>query len=143
MDRARLDAITTDSFWEKIAALHSDQATLDAGSMRLIQFKQPPTAAEAARLAGTKRIVETPMLRMMRNLERSIAEDTVHNEYQLHARIHDWFANGTAPQNLDALNSKIYAELFLTPNSDAWLGLAPADVFSALDAGGLVQTKNP
>jgi hypothetical protein len=74
-------------------------------------------------------------------LQRSIAEDTVHNEYRLHARIHGWFANGTAPENLDALNAKIYAEFFLTPNSDAWLGLGPADAYSALDGGGLVQTK--
>jgi hypothetical protein len=142
MDRARLDSITSDSFWEKITALHSDEATLDASSTKLIQFKQPPTATTAAFLTASKRLVENPMLRMLRNLQHSIAEDTVHNEYQLHARIHEWFANGTAPANLDALNSKIYAELFLTPNSDAWLGLAPADVFSALDAGGLVQTKN-
>jgi hypothetical protein len=67
----------------------------------------------------------------------------VRNEYQLHSRIHEWFANGVAPASLDALNSKIYAELFLTPNSDAWLGLAPADIYSALDGGGMVQTKNP
>jgi hypothetical protein len=140
-DRNLLNAPLTDSVWQKIAALHADQATLDSGSIRLIQFKQPPTAAEAALRTASKTIVETPMLRMLRNLQRSIAEDTVQNEYQLHARIDEWFVNGTAPANLDALNAKIYAELFLTPNSDAWLGLAPADVFSALDNGGLVQTK--
>jgi hypothetical protein len=142
-DINRLDANIPDSVWQKIAALHSDDATLDAGSTRLIQFKQPPTAAEATRVALTKAVVETPAVRMLRNLQRSIAEDTVHNEYQLHARIHEWFANGTAPTNLDALNSKIYADLFLTPNSDAWLGLAPADTYSALDGGGLVQTQKP
>ena len=143
LDGNRLDAMSTDAVWQKIAALHWDDARLDPNSQRLIQFKQPPTAAEATRVAMTKAIVETPAVRMLRNLQHSIAEDTVHNEYQLHARIHEWFANGTAPANLDALNSKIYAELFLTPNSDAWLGLAPADAFSALDGGGLVQTKNP
>ncbi len=137
-----LDTIAPDSIWQKIAILHRDQATLDPSTVRLIQFKQPPTAAEAALRTASKTFVETPMLRMLRNLQRSIAEDTVHNEYQLHTRIHEWFANGTASANLDALNSKIYAELFLTPNSDAWLGLAPADVYSALDGAGLVQTKN-
>jgi hypothetical protein len=142
-DISRLNANIPDSVWQKIAALHSDDATLDAGSTRLIQFKQPPTAAEATRVALTKAVVETPAVRMLRNLQRSIAEDTVHNEYQLHARIHEWFANGTAPTNLDALNSKIYADLFLTPNSDAWLGLAPADTYSALEGGGLVQTQKP
>lgn len=143
LDRNRLDAMSTDAVWQKIAGLHWDDARLDPNSQRLIQFKQPPTAAEATRVAMTKAVVETPAVRMLRNLQRSIAEDTVHNEYQLHARIHEWFANGTAPTNLETLNSKIYAELFLTPNSDAWLGLAPTDAFSALDGGGLVQTKTP
>lgn len=143
LDRAGLDAGSTDSIWQKIAAVHHGDAALDPNSIKLIQFKQPPTAAEAARVAMSKTVVESPMVRMLRNLQLSIAEDTVHNEYQLHSRIHEWFANGTAPTNLDALNSKIYAELFLTPNSDAWLGLAPADAYSALDGGGLVQTKNP
>ena len=140
-DRTRLDALTPEAVWQKIAALHTADAALDSDAQRLIQFKQPPTAAEAAQITASKMQVETPMIRMLRNLQRSIAEDTVHNEYQLHAQIYEWFVNGTAPTNLDALNSKIYAQLFLTPDSDPWLGLAPADVYSALDGGGLIQTK--
>ncbi|HEX4264268.1 MAG TPA: hypothetical protein VH597_08005 [Verrucomicrobiae bacterium] len=142
-EQDRLTALSTDAVWQQIGALHTSEAKLDVSSIKLIKLKQPPTAADAMPRAYAKSIVETPMLRMLRNLERSIAEDTVRNEYQLHSRIHEWFANGIAPQNLNALNSKIYAELFLTPNSDAWLGLAPADVYSALDGGGLVQTKVP
>jgi hypothetical protein len=142
-DRDRLDKLSTDAVWQKIAALHSDDAALDASAIRLIQYKQPPTAAEAARITFSKGRVESPMVRMLENLQRSIAEDTVRNEYQLHSRIHEWFVNGTVPANLDALNAKVYAQLFLTPDSDAWLGLAPDDVFSALDGGGLVESKNP
>lgn len=142
-DRDRLDAMSSDLLWQKIASLHRDDAALDPSTVRLIQYKQPPTAAEAMLVTVSKTMVETPMVRMLRNLQRSIAEDTVRNEYQLHSRIHEWFANGTAPANLDALNSRIYAELFLTPNSDTWLGLAPNDVFSALDGGGLVQNSTP
>ncbi len=139
--RGGLEALNMDSVWKQIAVLHSGDAKLDANAEKLVAFKQPPTAQEAARMAFSKSIVENPMVRMLRNLENSIAEDTVRNEYQLHARIHEWFVNGTAPTNLNALNSKVYAELFLTPNSDAWLGLAPADTFSALDGGGLVKTR--
>jgi hypothetical protein len=141
LDRGQLDLHTSELAWKKIAALHNDPESLDVASIRLIQFKDPPTAAETMRIALSKSIVESPLVRMLRNLRQSIAEDTVHNEYQLHARIHEWFAAGTAPVKLDALNSKIYAELFLTPNSDAWLGLAPADAYSALDNSGLIQTK--
>jgi hypothetical protein len=129
----------TDSTWQAIAALHADDASLDKSARDLIAIKQPDIA-DAMRLAMSKRYVETPMMRMVRNLEHSIAEDTVRNEYELHAHIHAWFADGTAPQNLDTLNKKVYAELFLTPDSDPWLGLAPDDVFCALDHGGLVQS---
>ena len=139
----RLDATGSDLVWKEIAALHFDDAKLDPTAVRLIENKQPPTAAEAARITFSKTVIETPIIRMLRNLQSSIAEDTARNEYQLHSQIHEWFANGTAPTNLDALNSKIYAQLFLTPDSDPWLGLAPSDVFSALDGGGLVQNKNP
>lgn len=142
-DLDRLDAANSELVWKSIATLHYNDVRLDPASVRLIQHKQPPTAAEAARLTTSKVWVESPMIRMLRNLQSSIAEDTVRNEYQLHSQIHEWFANGTAPTNLDALNSKIYAQLFLTPDSDPWLGLAPSDVFSALDGGGLVQNKNP
>lgn len=142
-NRGDLDSLTTDVAWQKITALHADQGALDVSATRLIQFKQPPTAADATMITASKRAVETPMVRMLRNLQQTIAEDTVHNEYQMHARIHEWFVTGDAPQNLAALNSKIYAELFLTPNSDAWLGLAPIDAYSALDNAGLIQTKTP
>jgi len=143
MGRDQLNALTTDVAWKAIAALHNYPNSLDVSSIRLIQFKDQPTAAQAMPMAVSKSIVESPVVRMLPNLRQSIAEDTVHNEYQMHARIYEWFVNGAAPQNLAALNSKIYAELFLTPNSDPWLGLAPADAYSALDNAGLIQTKTP
>lgn len=145
--RASLDALTGEAAWQKMALLRNDGSMLDLSVTRLIQSKQPesqpPTALQAGRLTGSKSGIETPMLRTLRNLRQSIAEDSIRNEYQMHTHILEWFATGVAPQNLDALNSKIYAEIFLTPNSDPWLGLAPADVYSALDNGGLVQTKTP
>jgi hypothetical protein len=65
----------------------------------------------------------------------------VKNEYTLHRQIHDWFAKGQAPAEVDALNERVYAELFLTPSSDPWLGLAPGNVYTALDRGGLTETQ--
>jgi hypothetical protein len=137
--RTGLGELSDDATWQAIAALHAEDARLDKSTRELIGLKQPDGAV-AMRLTVSKAVVETPLMRMMRTLERSIAEDTVRNEYQLHARLHEWFADGTAPRNLDALNKRVYAELFLTPDSDPWLGLAPADAFSALDNGGLVQS---
>ena len=140
--REQLDALTGDAAWQKFAVLRRDGTVVDLSSIRLMQFKQPPTAAQAMPLALSKSGVESSMLRILPNLRRSIAEDTVRNEYQMHTRILEWFVSGAAPQNLAALNNKIYADIFLTPNSDPWLGLAPADAYSALDNAGLIQTKN-
>jgi hypothetical protein len=136
----RLDSSSSDAVWQEIAALHAGEAQLDPGALALIRAQQP-NLANAMRLTASKMVVETPMMRLIRNLQRSIAEDTVRNEYELHARLHEWFVQGVAPTNLDALNARVYAEIFLTPDSDPWLGLAPEDIFSALDNGGLVQNQ--
>ncbi|HEX4646045.1 MAG TPA: hypothetical protein VH598_10585, partial [Verrucomicrobiae bacterium] len=132
--RADLD----DETWAKIAALHAAEAKLDAAAEALILSKNP-TAFQASQVATAKRQVESPYLNTLRNLQRSIAEDTVRNEFLLHSQIHEWFAQGAAPGDLRRLNTKIYAELFLTPESDPWLGLAPADTFTGLENNGLVQ----
>jgi hypothetical protein len=135
--RVNLERTMTDELWMKVAALHSEDAVLDANSLALIRAKTRP-AGEAMRLALSKRIVEDPMLKTIQNLQRSIAEDTVRNEYTFHARIHEWLATPGAKRDVEALNSRVYAELFLTPDSDPWLGLAPENTFSALENGGLV-----
>lgn len=136
----RLEASSNDATWERIAALHTQETELDPSALALIRSKQP-SLQPAMRLSVSKAAVETPMARMVGKLTRSIAEDTVRNEYELHSRLHEWFVQGTAPASLEALNAKVYADIFLTPASDPWLGLAPDDVFSALDHGGLMQNK--
>ena len=138
--RAELERSMTDESWAQIAALHKEDATLDVNSVALIRAKTP-LAGDAMRLAYSKSKVEDPMLKTIKNLQRSIAEDTVRNEYTFHAKIHEWLAVPGAAREVDALNRRVYAELFLTPDSDPWLGLAPVDTFSALDNGGLVQSS--
>ena len=76
---------------------------------------------------------------MLAKLRASIAVDTVRNEYLLHRQIHEWFVSGTAPSDIDALNERVYAELFLTPSSDPWLGLMDKEVYTALSNGGVVD----
>jgi hypothetical protein len=132
----RIENTIGDELWMKIAALHAEEAVLDDSSRTLIRSKSPP-AQLAARVAEGKRLVENPLLRSLRNLEHSISEDTVRNEYTLHFRLHEWLAQEPSP-DLNKLNSRVYAEMFLTPDSDPWLGLVPADTYSALDNDGLV-----
>jgi hypothetical protein len=125
-----------DDVWQRIAALPGHVVELDAASREVIRQEHPTAVAAGAR-AATKYVVEDPLARMVRQFERSISLDTVKNEYLLHRRIHDWFASGEASADVDVLNERVYAELFLTPSSDPWLGLAPADAYTALDKGGL------
>ncbi len=126
-----------DNVWQAIAALHADQAKIDNSSRELIRSENP-TAAIAGLLAITKRRVEDPLVRLVQTLETSIALDSVKNEYRLHRQIHQWLADPNHRPDVDQLNERVYAELFLTPSSDPWLGLAPADVYTALPNGGVV-----
>ena len=69
--------------------------------------------------------------------ERAIAEDTARNKYTFETTIHQWFVAGTITKDLHALNEKVYSELFLTPSTDPWLGLFPADSYSGLENEGI------
>jgi hypothetical protein len=137
----RLEADTDSATWERLAALHAAEARLDDASRALIR-RQNPAAANAMKLAITKSRVEDPVLRIVGNLQESIALDTVRNEYLLHRRLHEWFAlNQPATHDIETLNERVYAELFLTPRSDPWLGLMPAGAYSALQNDGLVTAQ--
>jgi hypothetical protein len=135
----QLASATDDSTWASMAALH--ETRLDQSSRALLLGKAP-AALTAGRLTTSKVAIENPVLRQLRNLERTISEDTVRNEYLFHSKIHEWLAADATAQNLDAFNSKVYAELFLTPDSDPWLGLAQADVCTALENNGLVSNTH-
>lgn len=124
--------------WAKIAALYAEDATIDDSSLALI-VKHYPTALVAANVAEGKRRVENPLLRMVAAFQQSIARDTVRNEYLYHRQIHEWFVNNEpVVANVDELNRRVYAELFLTPDTDPWLGLVSPEVYTGLENGGIV-----
>jgi hypothetical protein len=133
---AQLATQTTDEVWSKIAARAEHVVELDQSTRKLIRQENP--AAKAGALAVTKRVVEDPILRLVRNLQSSIAVDSVRNEYTLHRQLHGWFAAGAVGAEVDQLNERVYAELFLTPSSDPWLGLTKGDVYTALENGGVI-----
>jgi hypothetical protein len=129
---------TTEEVWKKIAALHAEEARLDAASVALIR-QHTPTALQAADVARGKGEVEAPLLRMIARFQQSIALDTVRNEYLIHRRLHQWFLTGEAvTRDVDQLNQRVYAELFLTPDSDPWLGLVTDEVYTGLKDHGIV-----
>lgn len=130
---ARLDSLTaamTDEAYAKIAALRAAHPSLDESARRFIK-RTHPSAARAGARAASKRIVEDPMLRLFHRLERSIAEDTVRNEYMLHVRALRELRRWKVTQH-DRFDRWVYDELFLTPRDDPWLGLVDPTAYDAM-----------
>ena len=121
-----LGQVTDEDAWKKIAQLHSDLAVLDDRSIGLIKSQNPTLEDEE-------------MKRLLRRFQELIALDTVRNEYLLHSQLYTWLMRDPARKDLEKLNEKVYASLFLTPGSDPWLGLFSTDVYTALDRGGVVK----
>jgi hypothetical protein len=124
--------------WQKFGALHFNEMQVDMG-VQAIMIEKNPDALRAGRMAMGKSMVETPLVKAVRNLESTIAQDCIRNDYVLHRQIHQMLADGADKAGLDAFNNTVYSRLFLTPASDPWLGLAPPDAYSALDHNGLVH----
>lgn len=160
-DRAGLEATTVET-WRKIAAAELPDPGLDSRSLVLmarevggldrldaaaaagVRRAANPFAAEKAveRAMGKSVMVERPMLKalteaesalakMAGNFEEALAMDTLRNEYQFHSQVHHWFAKGEA-KDLETLNERVYREVFLTPRSDKWLGLADEASFTGI-----------
>ena len=130
-----LGAVTDEPVWKKIAMLHLADVKLDARSISLIKRK----TEDAFMADGSRTTLEVALANLVQKLEMNIALDTVRNEYLLHPKLHAWFMTDSRRDNVAALNEKVYAELFLTPASDPWLGLFSAETYTALDNGGVVR----
>lgn len=127
-----------DELWQAISNLLRPDVKLDEASVAVVRREFP--AAVAMRVSTSKMKQEDPVLRMVRTFEDSMSLDTVRNEYLLHRRIHELLANSeSGTMDFDMLNEWVYTELFLTPSKDPWLGLAPSDVYTALDGDGRVE----
>ena len=107
--------------WEALGESERGDVVFSPESIELIRRKQfsdgQPHAAEMAVLLA--------------NLRRLVASDTVFNQIELHRQIHSWFAWDQV-DDLYSLNEAIYAELFLTPSDDPWMGLRTPTVFTAI-----------
>ncbi len=124
-----------DQRWAKLARLHAGSEKLDESSIEVIK-RENPSAQTASSLTRAKEATENKLIQLVQNFERSILIDTVRNEYLLHRKIHSWFAT-ELPTDVEVLNKRVYAELFLTPDTDPWLGLKPENVYTALENDGV------
>ena len=74
---------------------------------------------------------------LLRQFQAALVGDTVRNELGLHSVVHRWFA-AAPPASLEALNDRVYTELFLTPFSDPWMGMLESGTYTGLERGGVV-----
>ncbi len=128
-----LGAITDEAAWRKIAELHMEDARLDSQSIGLIKRE-----TQNLRMAASgKGNADLEFWTLLQNLHNNIALDTVRNEYAMHTKLHAWLVRDVRRTDLEAFNNKVYAELFLTPATDPWLGLFSTDTYVALEGGGI------
>lgn len=123
-NQSSLTEITDRQMWVQLATRYAENARLDANSRRLVQRKiGEQTPAELDRTIAA--------------FEAAMALDSIRNEYLLHGQLHQWFIDGLGTEDVAMLNERVYAELFLTPSSDPWLGLVSPGAFSAIEGDGI------
>jgi len=125
-----LGKITDEGAWTKLALLHSAEAQLDEQSISLVkrQLRNLPDSDKS-------------MNALLQKFQLTVALDTVRNEYKLHSQLYAWLATDRGRSTVDTMNEKVYAELFLTPKSDPWLGLLPMDTYTGLENAGVVNRQ--
>jgi hypothetical protein len=128
-----LGAMTDEAAWNKLASFHLADAQLDARSIGLIQRQTQNVQLDS------KTTPDRALANLVRRLQLNVALDTVRNEYLMHTKLHAWLIADPNRNNVETFNDMVYAELFLTPKSDPWLGLFSPDVYTALDDGGIVR----
>ncbi len=75
---------------------------------------------------------------MFAKLNNFIALDTTRNDFLYHTKLYEWLNRGSVG-DLENFNTRVYADIFQTPNSDKWLGLYSTDVYTALDGNGIIK----
>lgn len=110
-------AEANEDVWRRVAKRHAADARLSPES---VEFMRRQTA-------GT----DEELSRMVAGFEEAMALDSVRGMYWFRRQALVWLLERPS-MTLADLNERVYAELFLTPRSDAWLGLAPEGVYTGL-----------
>jgi len=132
-----LTTATNEKAWASIAELHAQDARLDSNSQTLMRSKNLKAYDVSGRgiAPGSE---DDPLMPIIRKFESLMALDTVRNEYLLQPKIYEWLL-GSSFNDVERLNEQVYSQLFLTPSSDPWLGLAPNDAYTAIDNEGVIK----
>ena len=123
-----LAQVTDENLWKRIAERHMSDAMLDERSKALIRRQNPSLS-------------ENDMQRMLYKFWESIALDTVRNEYMMRTKLYGRMVQPYYRFDLEKMNDDVYANLFLTPGSDPWLGLLSPEVYTGIDNAGVVGRR--
>ncbi len=110
--------------WKQIVKLSKNEAKLDANSLAFIKRQTKLNDKDFAKL--------------IENLETYISIDTARNDFLMQPSILVWLNKGD-DKDVEKLNEKIYAKLFLTPNNDKWLGLYSPEFYTGLVDNGVIK----
>jgi hypothetical protein len=125
-------AAANDASLQLQLASRAPRAKLDTRSRALIESLRPSDWS----VIGTP--LEGDALDLLVTaFEARLGAETVLNEAGYHYQIRSWFMRGGELPSFEELNARIYAELFRTPASDAWLGMATPGVLTGLPGDGV------
>lgn len=113
--------------WHKLASIYSPTPSLDADSTGFVRRQTAKTGLSDVEFAT-----------MFAKLKKFIALDTTRNDFLFHMKLYEWM-NDRGQSDLESFNSRVYDQIFQTPDSDKWLGLYSTDVYAALDGNGLTK----
>jgi hypothetical protein len=126
---SRYDAGINLESWTKLSNLYAGATAFDDSSVAFIKRQNAKTGLTDAEFAS-----------LLKNLKNYVALDTTRNDFLFHTKLYEWLDQQRAkPLELENFNSRVYAELFKTPDSDKWLGLYNTDVYTALDGNGIIK----
>lgn len=114
--------------WKKLSKLYAGATKFDDASVAFIKRQNAKTGLTDAEFAA-----------LLSNLMAYVALDTTRNDFLFHTTLYSWLNRNRSGEDLEAFNSRVYADIFKTPDSDRWLGLYTTDVYTALDGNGIVK----
>jgi hypothetical protein len=115
--------------WKKLSVYYAGNTKLDDASIAFIKRQNKQSGLTGEQFAS-----------LLTNLKNYVALDTTRNDFLFHTKLYEWLNQERAkPLELESFNSKVYANLFKTPDSDKWLGLYDTDVYTALDGNGIIK----
>ncbi len=113
--------------WQKLSEIYSPTPTIDEASTAMVRRQTARTGLTGAEFDN-----------MFAKVRSFVGLDTTRNDFLYHTRLYEWL-NNDPTVDIEIFNSRVYAEIFKTPDSDKWLGLYSTDVYTALDGNGITK----